>query len=70
MSTPVPDIGDAGPGNTTKQMGELQNNHQSLKKDVTFEDVYDSSIFQCEEHPDDIVDSIEEKACKYKMDPR
>jgi len=51
-------------------MGELQNKHQSLKKDVTFEDVYDSSIFQCEEHPDDIVDSIEEKACKYKMDPR
>ncbi len=41
------------------------------KKDVTFDEIYDSSIFDCDEHPDDsIVDSIEEKACRYKMDPK
>jgi hypothetical protein len=40
------------------------------KKDVTFDEIYDSSIFDCDEHPDTVTDSIEEKACRYKMDPK
>ena len=43
---------------------------QIIKKDVTFDEQYDSGIFDCDEHPHQLDDSIEEKAIKYMMDPK
>ena len=54
-----------GHDNTTKQL-----RNQVIKKDVTFDELYDSSLFDCDEHPEQLDDSIQEKACKYKLDPK